>query len=645
MSSRFRTYFPDAYKQHYPNAKTHLSTKVRSTLPDGSPLFEKTRSKKRRPFTEEEDRALRAGYEKHGTVWAAIAKDPIFQEQNRRSTDLRDRFRNAFPDLYLKAGYKPRTAALKKKQIPVRAATDDQVGMSTTGSGLAGPRRKRRNTSQGLLRGGTKSVPQSTAPSEDEDSEDEGQMNLDDSQSQTWSMSSGLDTPTHSSLHAWSPTSSHLSVDQSFMNSSSQSSPFQSRGIMGTMIGKSAWGTDDWFSPNPRLDPSSSNTSLNNSSLDSFDNPPSLSPTPSSPFSFHALSHGVLDRYDLVPTSFSFGHLGHEFGSASEIGGDNQSTFSDDIGMHQSAFRGFTHHSNYAGDLIFGARTHQPQPFNVGLGLLGMQEISHSTGINPMQLHTPLDELELTGINLNDAAPTDILLAQDAIVAVEQPQHDSLTLDDLVDLDLSLPEPHATPPGTPLLSQAPRHMRSMRTRSVNLNTGNIRFDTSSLHGRSVSVPPGEERDRVGRPPPTQQTETAVKPRAPPSALSAFLTPLVYNSGLPPQPSQSDNQLSSSDLYDLPFLDLHYNAYPLSTGGDIGITTGQALDLASSTRPAGVATTVVSPSSLLGPEPSVPLQNRNLSRNANHQRGQSAVCPQDLLVRSKRKRASWEGGTG
>lgn len=59
----FRTYYPDAYKQHYPNAKTHLSSKVRSALPDGSSIFEKTRSKKRRPFTPEEDEALKRGYD------------------------------------------------------------------------------------------------------------------------------------------------------------------------------------------------------------------------------------------------------------------------------------------------------------------------------------------------------------------------------------------------------------------------------------------------------------------------------------------------------------------------------------------------------------------------------------------------------
>lgn len=34
---------------------------------------------------------------KYGTAWSTIARDPILL--NRKSTDLRDRFRNAFPDL------------------------------------------------------------------------------------------------------------------------------------------------------------------------------------------------------------------------------------------------------------------------------------------------------------------------------------------------------------------------------------------------------------------------------------------------------------------------------------------------------------------------------------------------------------------
>jgi len=64
------------------------------------------------------------GYEKHGTLWAQIIKDPIFQEQKRRSTNLRDRFRNAFSDLYNVAGSNPRpTSKIKMITDPIPPCT------------------------------------------------------------------------------------------------------------------------------------------------------------------------------------------------------------------------------------------------------------------------------------------------------------------------------------------------------------------------------------------------------------------------------------------------------------------------------------------------------------------------------------------
>ncbi|KAF9450975.1 hypothetical protein P691DRAFT_664168, partial [Macrolepiota fuliginosa MF-IS2] len=402
LKDRFRTYFPDAYKKHYPNARTHLSSKVRSTLPDGSSLFEKTRSKRRRPFTEEEDRALKAGYEKHGTVWATIVKDPIFQEQNRRSTDLRDRFRNAFPELYQAAGYKPRNNTSKKKKeqiiensrMPGRAATDDQLALSSSGTTgpVRGVRRRRAQTSQGiLLRGGTKSVPQSTACSEDEDSSGPEDEDGDVSSGMTTSMPktplfvddpgtpvsadgvkkncndlglhllspsstvessfpgviddddemgmrlisleplpdplgeytpstldnpqqnpnsttrrSGIDTPTHSH-HTWSspPQSTSNNVNDgggggsnppgssatSSNNAHSHSQPHGTSAHGGPKIGQSAWGTQEWLSPNPRLDHSfSANANANANAGGSGTGTPSSYFSPSSPFTSYNLT-------------------------------------------------------------------------------------------------------------------------------------------------------------------------------------------------------------------------------------------------------------------------------------------------------------------------------------------------------------------
>ncbi|KAJ6491421.1 hypothetical protein C8R47DRAFT_976842, partial [Mycena vitilis] len=134
LKDRFRTYFPEAYRTHYPNARTHLPPSLaraasptsqspnasssssglnpppapvnkpnRSTHPDGTPLFPlpSPAHPKRRPFSAEEDAALLAGFRKHGAAWAAIAKDAsVFGVTGRRSMDLRDRFRNAWPGEY-----------------------------------------------------------------------------------------------------------------------------------------------------------------------------------------------------------------------------------------------------------------------------------------------------------------------------------------------------------------------------------------------------------------------------------------------------------------------------------------------------------------------------------------------------------------
>jgi hypothetical protein len=212
---------------------------------------------------------------------------------------------------------------------------------------------------------------------------------------ETWS--SGLNTPTHSSTAAWStaavsPSSSHIS--DLFMNAaagtSTASSHFIQRRTSGGghslggggngnsidnnfgMIGKSAWGTD-WFSPNPRLETSSTSSHSNSSS--SFMDPANFSPA--SPFSFQGhLNHGVLDRYDLFPPYMPDGNvseagLGDAFGDddgmgcfGSVGGGGGASAGGAGNGASAGASSGGTgfkgYHSQIAGDLISGdgARMH-----------------------------------------------------------------------------------------------------------------------------------------------------------------------------------------------------------------------------------------------------------------------------------------------
>ncbi|KAH0834112.1 hypothetical protein J3R83DRAFT_11400 [Lanmaoa asiatica] len=694
LKDRFRTYFPDAYKEHYPNAKTHLSSKVRSTLPDGRSIFEKTRSKKRRPFTDEEDRALKAGYEKHGTVWATIVKDPIFQEQNRRSTDLRDRFRNAFPELYQAAGYKPRNAPKKKRDggihLPVRAATDDQLPSTTS---HIGPTRQKRASR--ILRGGTKSVPESASCSEDEDSsaaeeesarrlfkcppittetspQDEppssaepfSEMDMEtidplseplsipdfmpsashslseltDSSQGTWS---SIETPIHSSswsANAGSPTSSHISSSDYPFNQS----PFMRR--MPT-IGKSPWGAQDWFSANPRLD-----TSTFSSSGSSFAD--GLSPAPSSPFSFHHLNHGVMDRYDLFPTTF------HDFASEAGVG-DTHSTFSDPEMFPTSTFRGFTHHSNYAGDLIFGARTHQPQQSyygpgfgfgTPGLGLSGMQQPS---GMHSIQMHTPalpgIDEIELASITLNDqvevpaSATSEVgIQKDDAETSLNIASTLELfsiaphSMEDMVDLA------HSTPPATPLTTSRP-----MRPLS--------HVHSSGSHGRSISVPPSEPRSTMTR---STQVQIHSQPViATTRSLPFFDAPPHHASESAPLHAAADSQSGAdlwkpstcNDLHNLPFLDLHYYSgshsadgpHDAGSGATDASRQGQALDLARSKHALQTAQALLVETA----------QEVGASTGAGarqpHQRVMSFVSPQDLQLRkandNKRKRASWDGG--
>lgn len=103
-------------------AKEQKDTASRGSLPVGrrsstadirTDTHEKARPRMRRTFTQEEDEALKRGFGIHGSQWAQIARDPVFQNR-RSSTDVRDRFRNAFPEEYARAGYKPRIKSSKR---------------------------------------------------------------------------------------------------------------------------------------------------------------------------------------------------------------------------------------------------------------------------------------------------------------------------------------------------------------------------------------------------------------------------------------------------------------------------------------------------------------------------------------------------
>ena len=62
--------------------------------------FRKSQRRERRPFTAEEDRQILEGYNIHGPLWTKIQRDFRFQLHSRQPTDLRDRFRNKYPERF-----------------------------------------------------------------------------------------------------------------------------------------------------------------------------------------------------------------------------------------------------------------------------------------------------------------------------------------------------------------------------------------------------------------------------------------------------------------------------------------------------------------------------------------------------------------
>jgi hypothetical protein len=62
--------------------------------------FRKSNRRERRAFSAEEDRDILLGYQLHGPAWTKIQRDPQFHLITRQPTDLRDRFRNKYPEKF-----------------------------------------------------------------------------------------------------------------------------------------------------------------------------------------------------------------------------------------------------------------------------------------------------------------------------------------------------------------------------------------------------------------------------------------------------------------------------------------------------------------------------------------------------------------
>lgn len=62
--------------------------------------FKKSHRRERRPFTQQDDDQILEGLQLYGPAWTKIQRDPRFDLSSRQPTDLRDRVRNKYPDMY-----------------------------------------------------------------------------------------------------------------------------------------------------------------------------------------------------------------------------------------------------------------------------------------------------------------------------------------------------------------------------------------------------------------------------------------------------------------------------------------------------------------------------------------------------------------
>lgn len=62
--------------------------------------FKKSHRRERRPFTQQDDDQILEGLQLYGPAWTKIQRDPRFNLSSRQPTDLRDRVRNKYPEMY-----------------------------------------------------------------------------------------------------------------------------------------------------------------------------------------------------------------------------------------------------------------------------------------------------------------------------------------------------------------------------------------------------------------------------------------------------------------------------------------------------------------------------------------------------------------
>jgi len=105
-------------------------------------------------WTNEEDANLAKGYQKHGFKWTAIAKDPEMKLGHRIGSQIRDRFRLKFSELYSAAPPSPEPKPNKKHKKLKAARTLSSGNGSAVTEPKTEPEKGKETESKGKLRKG-----------------------------------------------------------------------------------------------------------------------------------------------------------------------------------------------------------------------------------------------------------------------------------------------------------------------------------------------------------------------------------------------------------------------------------------------------------------------------------------------------------
>lgn len=155
LKDRFRTCCPDEYRKSG-SARGTVESILHDALPEEGALegkrpsaarkgpeelaklgingpFPKRSRRQRREFTKAEDDALLRGFIKHGAQWKKIQVDPDLVLEHRSRTDLRDRFRNRYPQRFKEAGY------MHRAKQPEADEEKDEKGKDSSTSNAINP--------------------------------------------------------------------------------------------------------------------------------------------------------------------------------------------------------------------------------------------------------------------------------------------------------------------------------------------------------------------------------------------------------------------------------------------------------------------------------------------------------------------------